>query len=348
MKPQRFEIINQRIRDAFLEKKALYPDQMRKRLKFSWSNWGFGLEDFAVSCARLEKAGIRFIELHGNHYGSDLGYHPEEIRTILADHGITCAGVCGMFSADNDLSSNRHDMIFEKPAKQWEQGVFMGNGLLGTVVWGGMDRPVKISLDRADIWDVRNATPDFEHGYNWKTFSECMEKKEYDRFFQTFMSGMQDHPRPSRFHIGRMELIPKGKMLSHTMRLRLADAVAEGTTVTDCGSIHWKTWVAATENLIIVEMESIGGERFTPKLKYIARDDYTEQDIKDSTRYAAHGDIFGRMSDRMKRWDFKPSEEGTTESGIIWWKQEIPENGSMPTAPQSFIERLPAIGAFSF
>ena len=108
MKPQRFEIINQRIRDAFLEKKALYPDQMRKRLKFSWSNWGFGLEDFAVSCARLEKAGIRFIELHGNHYGSDLGYHPEEIRTILADHGITCAGVCGMFSADNDLSSNRH------------------------------------------------------------------------------------------------------------------------------------------------------------------------------------------------------------------------------------------------
>ena len=72
----------------------------------------------------------------------------------------------------------RHDMIFEKPAKQWEQGVFMGNGLLGTVVWGGMDRPVKISLDRADIWDVRNATPDFEHGYNWKTFSECMEKKE--------------------------------------------------------------------------------------------------------------------------------------------------------------------------
>ena len=108
MKPQRFEIINQRIRDAFLEKKALYPDQMRKRLKFSWSNWGFGLEDFAVSCARLEKAGIRFIELHGNHYGADLGYHPEEIRTILADHGITCAGVCGMFSADNDLSSNRH------------------------------------------------------------------------------------------------------------------------------------------------------------------------------------------------------------------------------------------------
>lgn len=26
----------------------------------------------------------------------------------MADHGIACGGVCGMFSADNDLSSNRH------------------------------------------------------------------------------------------------------------------------------------------------------------------------------------------------------------------------------------------------
>ena len=112
------------------------------------------------------------------------------------------------------------------------------------------------------------------------------------------------------------------------MKDKHAASLQSGSYEPDCGLVfldqesafqnHRKTWVAATENLIIVEMESIGGERFTPKLKYIARDDYTEQDIKDSPRYAAHGDIFGRMSDRMKRWDFKPSEEGTTESGIIW------------------------------
>ena len=59
MKLQRFERINQNIRDAFLEKKSNHPEQMRQRLKFSWSNWGFGLEDFDVSCARLENAGIR-------------------------------------------------------------------------------------------------------------------------------------------------------------------------------------------------------------------------------------------------------------------------------------------------
>lgn len=108
MKPQRFEIINQQIRDAFALLKKEHPERLEKRLNFSWSNWGFGLENFDTSCARLEKAGIHYIELHGNHYGPDLGYNAKEISKIMADHGIACGGVCGMFSADNDLSSNRH------------------------------------------------------------------------------------------------------------------------------------------------------------------------------------------------------------------------------------------------
>ena len=48
-----------------------------------------------------------FIELHGNHYGPDLGYEVDETLQILGDHGLRVSGVCGMFSADNDLSSNR-------------------------------------------------------------------------------------------------------------------------------------------------------------------------------------------------------------------------------------------------
>ncbi len=105
---QRFQQKNERIRIAFEQLKKDHPEQLKKRLKFSWSNWGFGLEPFEDSCIRLEKAGIHFVELHGNHYGPDLGYHAKEVKRIMSAHGITCAGVCGMFSADNDLSSNRH------------------------------------------------------------------------------------------------------------------------------------------------------------------------------------------------------------------------------------------------
>jgi sugar phosphate isomerase/epimerase len=107
MKKQNLDLKNEKIRTAFLDLKKQHPERFQQRLNLSWSNWGFGIEPLAESAARLEKAGIRFIELHGNHYGPDLGYQAKAVCQILGDHGIQAAGVCGMFSADSDLSSNR-------------------------------------------------------------------------------------------------------------------------------------------------------------------------------------------------------------------------------------------------
>jgi D-psicose/D-tagatose/L-ribulose 3-epimerase len=106
MKTQTYETKSREIRASFLELKKKDPGAFTRKLALSWSNWGFGREPLAVSAARLSKAGIAFIELHGNHYGADLGYKPKETLRILEDHGVKVAGICGMFSAANDLSSN--------------------------------------------------------------------------------------------------------------------------------------------------------------------------------------------------------------------------------------------------
>ncbi|MCG3150739.1 MAG: hypothetical protein PCFJNLEI_04240 [Verrucomicrobiae bacterium] len=103
MKKQRFEEINERIKAQFAALKLKRP----ARLNLAWSNWGFGMEALPATAKRLAKAKLEFIELHGNHYGPDLGYRAAETRTILGDHGLKVAGICGMFSAQNDLSSNR-------------------------------------------------------------------------------------------------------------------------------------------------------------------------------------------------------------------------------------------------
>jgi D-psicose/D-tagatose/L-ribulose 3-epimerase len=107
MKKQNFETKTEKIRAKFLELKTKQPEKLKTRLNLSWSNWGFGIEPLADSAARLQKNGIQFIELHGNHYGPDLGYKVADTKKILANHGIQTSGVCGMFSPDNDLSSNR-------------------------------------------------------------------------------------------------------------------------------------------------------------------------------------------------------------------------------------------------
>ncbi|MFA6176151.1 MAG: sugar phosphate isomerase/epimerase family protein [Phycisphaerae bacterium] len=103
---QNFEKKNKKIHESFLKLKA-EPERFRRRLIFSWSNWGFGMEPFQESAERLEKAGIKYIELHGNHYGRDLGYKASQTLKILDDCGLKVSGICGIFSADNDLSSRR-------------------------------------------------------------------------------------------------------------------------------------------------------------------------------------------------------------------------------------------------
>jgi len=106
MKKQNFELRNDKIRAAFEQVRREHPDRLKTPLNLSWSNWGFGMEPLADSVRRLAGAGVEYIELHGNHYGPDLGYKIDEVRRILGDHNIKVSGVCGMFSAENDLSSN--------------------------------------------------------------------------------------------------------------------------------------------------------------------------------------------------------------------------------------------------
>jgi D-psicose/D-tagatose/L-ribulose 3-epimerase len=107
MRQQHFEAKNGKIREQFSSLKKASPEKLKTRLNLSWSNWGFGREALADSAKRLQKAKVPFIELHGNHYGPDLGYQVDETLRILAEHGLQVSGVCGMFSADNDLASNR-------------------------------------------------------------------------------------------------------------------------------------------------------------------------------------------------------------------------------------------------
>ena len=143
MAPQNFEIKRQRIEDAFLHLKKNDPERVKSRLNFSWSNWGFGVESVATTAQRLQKAGIEYIELHGDHYGADLGSKPVVTLQILGDHGLTVGGICGMFSRDNDLSSNRaieRQAAIDYIRRQLDFATVTGAGYL-LVVPGAVGRP---------------------------------------------------------------------------------------------------------------------------------------------------------------------------------------------------------------
>jgi len=106
MSRQNYEIINDDIKSKFLKLKKLAPQIIKDRLKLSWSNWGFGREPLEETAKRLNKNNIRYIELHGNRYGKDLGYKVDEVNKILSRFDMEVSGICGMFSAESELSSN--------------------------------------------------------------------------------------------------------------------------------------------------------------------------------------------------------------------------------------------------
>lgn len=103
---QNYVLKNEKIKSLFQDLKQKHPDRLKKRLNMSWSNWGFGVESLVDTAKRLNKYGVQYIELHGNHYSRDLGYRPNEVLDVLKNYGIEVSGVCGMFSQENDLSSN--------------------------------------------------------------------------------------------------------------------------------------------------------------------------------------------------------------------------------------------------
>ena len=106
MKLQNYQKKSERIKAEFESLKKTHPERFRKRIRISWSNWGFGLEKLTDSTKRLADRDVVYIELHGNHYGADLGYRASDTMKILDDCNLQVSGVCGMFSAENDLSSN--------------------------------------------------------------------------------------------------------------------------------------------------------------------------------------------------------------------------------------------------
>ena len=105
MHPQTFQAGDAFIARRYVASRSAATDGI-PNLRFSWSNWGFGTEPIEVSVARLVSNRIRFIELHGNRYGPDLGYKTAHARRVLDDAGVAVSGICGMYGAGWEFASN--------------------------------------------------------------------------------------------------------------------------------------------------------------------------------------------------------------------------------------------------
>lgn len=121
-----------------------------------------------------------------------------------------------------------HAIHLASPAATWDEGLPLGNGLLGALVWGD-GGPLKLSLDRTDLWDLR-PVPEWESpDYTYATVRRWHAEGRHAELTALLESPYR-HPGPTRIPAGRLELVLGGKVLrSHLdTRRAVAEVVAEG------------------------------------------------------------------------------------------------------------------------
>ncbi len=98
----------------------------------------------------------------------------------------------------------RHPIAFDTAPVSSDQGLPIGNGLIGASLWG-RHPCVCLSLDRSDLWDMR-PIPEYESpNYRWDYVAAAHHAAEHDKL-KTLLEAPYDRAGPTRLSAGRLEL----------------------------------------------------------------------------------------------------------------------------------------------
>jgi len=140
--------------------------------------------------------------------------------------------VIGLFACmQNEYSEIRiepseNDLVFKDLAKTWDEGMPIGNGLIGGLVWQKGSN-LRISLDRSDIWDLRpsKAFADPELTYEW--LYDHRINDTYDVALQKLNSFRPGRYAPTKLPGGAMEFDIKHLGDPEQVRLFLKNALCQ-------------------------------------------------------------------------------------------------------------------------
>ena len=98
----------------------------------------------------------------------------------------------------------RHGLNYEEAATTWDEAMPLGNGLLGALVWGD-GAPLRISLDRTDLWDLRPVPEFHTEEYSYALMRQWVAQgriKDLHRLYDD----PYGHAGPTKIPAGRIEL----------------------------------------------------------------------------------------------------------------------------------------------
>ena len=92
---------------------------------------------------------------------------------------------CTLNSGIKENGGKDHNLEFNSLPKVWDEGMPLGNGFIGALVWQ-KDNNLRFSLDRVDLWDLRPmenlSRPEFSFGWVQQQVKNNTYKEVQDMF----------------------------------------------------------------------------------------------------------------------------------------------------------------------
>jgi len=93
----------------------------------------------------------------------------------------------------------------DSPVERWDEGIPLGNGLMGGLLWGG-GNVLKVSLDRGDLWDLRRPDIVKQPDWNYETIKRLVAEGNQKEISRLFDAPYNDIPYPTKLPVARLEL----------------------------------------------------------------------------------------------------------------------------------------------
>ena len=117
----------------------------------------------------------------------------------------------------------RQDLVYAKMPNHFDNGAFLGNGLLGATIYQDGDQRLRWEMGRADVTEHRRDN--------------------------------------NRLPIGGLVLTTAGKILGGTLRLDLWNAEVRGEVKTDQGTLKFRSFIHTRTMALCTDLETSGGEQ---------------------------------------------------------------------------------------
>lgn len=169
--------------------------------------------------------------------------------------------ICLMAATVQAQPKPGHDLSFKSLPTQWDEAIPLGNGWLGALVWQKRDN-LRISLDRADLWDMRPMKGLHRKEFSFQWVVEQVKKRDYQPVQQYFDAPYDREPGPTKIPGAALEFNTKGWGKVLKARLSLNNALCE---VEWSGGIKFKTFVSAVKPYGWFRFEQVSAD-FEPQL----------------------------------------------------------------------------------